>query len=126
MRKFLISAALLSAAAISAPAAAQYYGRGYDRGYGYNYDRGGEIQIGRELDRLHDRIDRSAYRGRLSPNETYRLQRHFDSLSRRFERYRYNGLSSREYYDLERRIANLHNRLQHERRDGYRYRAYGW
>ena len=124
MRKFLIPAALLSAAGLSAPASAQY---GYnDRGYGYDfrYDRDAERRIERDLNRVHDRIDRAAERGELSRREAFRLQRQFDGIARRYSRYRYNGLSGREFFDIERRIRALEARLEYERRDGYRSRGY--
>ena len=139
MRKFFISAALLSAAAVAAPASAQYgydggyyrdYRGGYDRDYrGYDrhyrgYDRNAEFQIERELERLHHRLDRSAERGLLSRGEVHSLTRQFDNLSRRFDSYRYNGLSGREYQDIQFRIANLSARLHEDRRDGRRYSRY--
>lgn len=133
MRKFLITAACLSIAAAAAPAAAQYdYGR-YDRGYGYDdygrYDRGygrGSAQVGRQLERLHDRIDRAADRGQLSRGEAFRLQRQFDHISRRYTAYRRNGLSNWEYQDLQRRIDDLRARLQFERQDDRYDRNYRW
>ncbi len=117
MRKLLFSMAILSTVA-AAPAAAQYrYDRSYDR-YGSNYDEFGERQIERELQRLHDRIDRSAERGFLSRIEAMRLQRQFDDVENRFFDYRRNGLSRFEHDDLQRRIDNLSYRFRDERRDG--------
>ena len=117
MRKFLISAAVLAAAAAAGPAAAQW--GNYDRGYGYS--RQAEQQIERRLDQLHHRIDRAADRGRLSRGEAISLQRQFDSLVRRYESHRRNGLSPSEAADMDRRIEQLRSRLEHERRDGRRW-----
>ncbi len=118
MRKLLISMTILSTVVAAAPAAAQYgYGRSDDR-YGYNYGDSGERQIERELQRLHDRIDRSAERGSLSRSEAIRLQRQFDDVENRFFGYRRNGLSRFEYDDLQRRIDGLSYRFREERRDG--------
>ena len=133
MRKFLITAAILSVAAAATPAAAQYdYGR-YDRGYGQRdydrYDRGygrGGVQIERQLERLHDRIDRAADRGRLSRGEAFRLQHQFDNISRRYTVYRRDGLSNWEYQDLQRRIDDLRSRFQFERQDDRYGRDYRW
>ena len=131
MRKFLITATFLSLAAVATPAAAQYdYGR-YDRGYGQDdygrHDRGhgrGGAQIDRQLERLHDRIDRAADRGRLSRGEAFRLQRQFDNISRRYSEYRRDGLSNWEYQDVQRRIDDLRARLQFDRQDGRYDRDY--
>ncbi len=133
MRKFLITAAFLSFAAAATPAAAQYnYGR-YDRGYSQDdygrYGRGygrGDAQIERQLERLHDRIDRAADRGRLSRSEAFRLQRQFDNISRRYSNYRRDGLSNWEYQDLQRRIDDLRARFQYERQDDRYDRNYRW
>lgn len=111
MRKFLISAALLSAAAVTAPAAAQY--RDYDRGSDY---RGGQ-SIERQLDQIEDRIRRAEDRDRISRGEANRLLRQADQIDRLYDRYRRNGLTRWEHQDLQNRIHNLRQRLQFERRD---------
>ncbi len=117
MRKLLISMAVLSTVVAAAPASAQYrYDRSFDR-YGYDYDQYGERQVERELQRLHDRIDRSAERGLLSRSEAIRLQRQFDDVENRFFDYRRNGLSRFEHDDLQRRIDILNYRFRNERRD---------
>ena len=111
MRKFLISAALLSAAAVTAPAAAQY--RDYDRGSDY----GGGQGIERQLDQITDRIRRAEDRDRISRSEANRLLRQAEQIDRLYDRYRRNGINQREHYDLQNRIQNLRQRLQFERRE---------
>ena len=111
MRKFLISAALLSAAAVTAPASAQY--RDYDRGSDY---RGGQ-GIERQLDQIEDRIRRAEDRDRISRGEANRLLRQAEQIDRLYDRYRRNGLTRWEHQDLQNRIHNLRQRLQFERRE---------
>jgi len=111
MRKFMISAALLSAAAVTAPAAAQY--RDYDRGSDY---RGGQ-SVERQLEQIEDRIRRAEDRDRISRGEANRLLRQADQIDRLYDRYRRNGLTRWEHQDLQNRIHNLRQRLQFERRD---------
>lgn len=119
MRKLLISAALLSAAAIAAPASAQYqdYGRGY--GYGYN-NRGGQ-HIQRQLDQIVDRIRRAGDRGSISRREENRLLRFADQIDRLHDRYRRNGLTQWEHRDLQNRIQNLRQRFRFARQDDRRW-----
>ena len=136
MRKFLISAVLVSAAAVAAPASAQYYdynrgynqgynqGYGYDEGSGYNqgYGRGGNVE--QQLDQIQNRIRRAAERGRISRSEANRLFRQADQIDRLYDRYRYNGLSQREVQDIQYRIQNLRQRLQYERQEDRYDRRY--
>jgi hypothetical protein len=126
MRNILISAALISAAAVAAPASAQYYpGRdyGYDRGYDY---QGQDIRA--RIHQLHDRIHRATQRGAISRREAFRLNREIDRLERLYQRYSYNGLNRREHFDLQQRIQNVRAQLREDRRDGRwddRYDRYG-
>jgi hypothetical protein len=118
MRKFLISAALLSVAAAAAPAAAQDYGRYGDRyGYGDRYDRGGR-QIERQLGQIVERIDRAYQRRLISSNEARRLRNQANDIDRLYDRYSRNGLDWREQQDLQYRIQNLRQRLRWERQEG--------
>jgi hypothetical protein len=119
MRKILISAALVSAVAMAAPAAAQYrdYNRGNDRNYGYNQGR----NIEREIDQIKQRIDQAARRGTISRSEANRLFRRADQLDRLADRYRRNGLSPREHDELQRRVQDLRQQLRFERRDDRRW-----
>jgi hypothetical protein len=113
MRKFLISAALISAAAISVPAAAQYQD---GRGYGYN-NRGGQ-GVERQVQQLHERIDNMYQRRLLSDREVQSLHRDAENIRRRSYDYARNGLTRREHADLQDRIHRLRDRIQRERFEG--------
>jgi Skp family chaperone for outer membrane proteins len=112
MRKFLISAALLSVAAAATPASAQRY---YDD---YRHDYRGGQQIERQLDNIFQRIDRAYQRRLLSSKEARRLRDRAQDVGNRYARYRRDGLSPSEHHDLQRRIQDLRSRLQDERREG--------
>ena len=116
MRKFLISAALVTAAAASVPASAQYGGYdGYGRqGYGYNH--GGQIQ--QQLAQIADRIERARERRLISRNEARQLIDQVERIDDRYDDYRRNGLSRGEHQDLQQRIHNLRQRLRWELREG--------
>ena len=118
MRKFLISAALLTATvAVATPAAAQYGGPGYGRGHGNGYGefRGGGIQ--RELGEIRQQIRIGFERGALTRNEAARLTRDTDRIDERLRRKSWDGLSFREREDLQRRVQQLRQRLRFERSD---------
>jgi len=119
MRKFLISAALLSVAAAATPAAAQYYPQGY--GYGYQQPR--EQRIDMQLASLHQRIDRAYQRRLISGNEARRLHRQVQQVDRLEDRYSRNGLSRWEAQDLRNRVQYLRQNLRFERQEG-RYERY--
>jgi hypothetical protein len=119
MRKFLISAALMSAAAVTAaPAQAQYRGPGA----GYGEFRGGGIQ--RELAEIRQQIRIGAERGMLSRGEAIRLSRDADRIDERLRRKAWDGLSFREREDLQRRVQQLRERLRFERFDNRRDRRW--
>ena len=106
MRKFLISAMLLSTVAVATPAAAQY-NRGHQ---GQNIER--------QLDQLEQRIDQLRDRRLISNNEARRLSRQAEQIDRLHDRYRRNGLTQREHWDLHNRDQNLRHQGQAERREG--------
>lgn len=110
MRKMLISAALVSAFALSAPAAAQ------PDQYRHGYGRGG-AQIERQLTQLVQRIRHAGDRDVISEREEGRLLRQAANIRQRLDRYRRNGLSVGERQDLQRRIQDLRQRLRSERRE---------
>ena len=113
MRKFLISAVLLTSFAAAAPAAAQYYpNRGYGNGYGQAQG------IERQLDQIKRQIDNLRDRRLISNNEAFRLSRQAEQIDRLHDRYRRNGLSQREHWDLQNRIQDLRQHLRSERREG--------
>jgi chromosome segregation ATPase len=111
MRKLLISAALLSAFAVSAPASAQ---RWDDRGYSQNQTRGFEQQ----LQQLRQRIDQMYQRRLLSNNEARKLQGRVNDIRERLYDYSRNGLTYRERDNIQHRIHELRDRIQNERREG--------
>jgi hypothetical protein len=127
MRKFLISAAILSVVAAATPAAAQYYPqRGYDRDYGYQnpgYQHAGEQRIDMQLANLHQRIDRAYQRRLISANEARRLHRQVEQVDRLEDRYSRNGLTRWEMQDLRNRVQYLRQNLRFERQEG-RYDRY--
>ncbi|MDB5692282.1 MAG: hypothetical protein JWO81_1345 [Alphaproteobacteria bacterium] len=120
MRKFLISATLLSAAAfsIATPAAAQYR----DPGAGYGEFRGGGIQ--RELAEIRQQIRLGFDRHMLSRGEAANLSRDADKIEQKLQRRAWDGLSFREREDLQRRVQQLRERLRFERFDNRRDRRW--
>ena len=126
MRKFLISAALLSSFAVAAPAAAQYrdsnrdYDRGYDRGYDRDYNGGyrSDDRIDHQIRQIEDRIRRAAQRRLISGREAHRLLRQADQIDRLEDHYSRNGLTQWEVRDLRNRVQNLRQQLRFERQDG--------
>jgi TolA-binding protein len=115
MRKFLLSAVILSSVATAAaPAAAQYnpQGRGYD--YGYNHGRG----IDQQLNNISQRIDRAFQRRLISSGEARRLQREVDQIARQRDRYARNGFTPWERQDIQNRIQNLRQQFRFERQEG--------
>jgi Spy/CpxP family protein refolding chaperone len=120
MRRFLISAVLLSAAAtaVASPAEAQYRGPGTGQGYGEF--RGGGIQ--RELAEIRQQIRLGFDRGMLSRGEAARLTQDADKIDERLHRRAWDGLSFREREDLQRRVQQLRERLRLDRCDNRRDR----
>lgn len=111
MRKFLVSAALISATIIAVPASAQW-GQN-QRGY----NNGGQ-GIERQLDQIEQQIDRARDRRIISNNEARRLSRQAEQIDRLHDRYRRNGLSQGEHHDLVNRIQHLRQQIRSERREG--------
>lgn len=108
MRKFLISAAVLSATlAAAAPVAAQNY-------------RGDNIK--QQLDQVEDRIERAQQRRTISQREAQQLDNRVDRLEELYNRYRRNGLTRNERQDLQQRIDTLRQQIRFERNDGNRHR----
>lgn len=140
MRKFLISAALASAALSAVPALAQDYGnrgndqrgdryeqRGdrYDRGDRENrgdWNRGGVDRraVGNLLAQLNEvdlRIQRSVQRGVISPREAFGLRRESNQVRQRLAFASRGGINGREFASLQVQVNRLQQRLQFERRD---------
>ena len=115
MRKFLVSVALATAALSAVPAAAQYHDRG-----GWDHrgpDHRAVTQLLRELDRVENRIERSARRAIISPREAFSLRRQANQIRNRLHRSGRNGLSGREYASLRVQVNRLEQRVREERRD---------
>ncbi|MFL6861798.1 MAG: hypothetical protein ACJ8DZ_02235 [Allosphingosinicella sp.] len=113
MRKFMISAALLSATAMAAPAAAQYAPRAP---YGQAAFRGGGLEA--QLREIDQRIAAGVQRGLLSRGEANRLSTDVRQLQVRVRGRAWNGLSFRERQNLEARIQGLRVRVDSELREG--------
>jgi membrane-bound lytic murein transglycosylase B len=113
MRKILISALVIGAAAGSAPASAQHYG-----GYGNRSDD----RIDYQINQIEDRIEQAARNGRISRGEARRLLRQAERIDRLEDRYSRNGLNRAELQELRQRVAQLRQQLRFERQDGRR----GW
>ena len=118
MRKFILSAVLLSSAFAAAPAAAQYrdYNRDYDRGYAYGHNQ--TRALDRQLMQIRQRIDSMYQRRLISPNEARNLSERAENLQRRLYDASRNGISPREHANLRYRIQELRQRLQRERFEG--------
>lgn len=114
MRKLIISAAMLSAFAMTAtPASAQ---RWDDRGHGYNQNQGRGFE--QQLQQLSQRIDNMYQRRLLSSNEGRKLQQRVLEIRHRLHDYSRNGLTYRERDNIQARIQDLRQRLQSERQEG--------
>ncbi|HEY0412196.1 MAG TPA: hypothetical protein VGD66_03535 [Allosphingosinicella sp.] len=121
MRKFLISALMVSSVIAVAPAAAQYGGGYGDRGRA-EWNRGGPSReaidgLLRDLDRAESRIDRSVERRIISRREAFGLQRNANRIRNRLGRSGRNGIDRREFAQLRIEVDQLEQRLRVERRD---------
>ena len=118
MRKFLISAAVATAALTAAvPAAAQYAPPIY--GNAYNYGQVRNLQV--RIDRLQYQIRNLDRRNILSNREAARMMDDSRDLERRLNRSGRNGLNRGEARAVEVRLANLEQRLFRDSRDGNRW-----
>ncbi len=113
MRKILISAALITAAAVAAPASAQYGNHGR-QGYGFNHG----AQIPQQLAQIADRIERARERRLISRNEARQLMNQVERIDDRYDDYRRGGLTRWEHQELQQRIHSLRQRLRWERQEG--------
>ena len=127
MRKFLISALVLSTVVGVAPAAAQHGGYHSDRGT-VAWNRGGPSrqainELLRDLNRAESRIERSVQRRIISQREAFGLRREANQIRVRLNRASRNGISGREFGSLRVQVNRLEQRLRIERRDrdGRRY-----
>ncbi len=121
MRKFLISAAIVTAVAATAPATAQrgeYYPR---HGYAHN-DYGRDIP--QQLGQLADRIERARDRRLISSGEARSLRKQLERIDDRYDDYRRGGLTRWEHQELQQRIQDLRQRVRYERQEGREDRRY--
>jgi hypothetical protein len=128
MRKFLISALVLSTVVGVAPAAAQH--GGYHDGNRGNvaWNRGGPSrqainELLRDLQRAENGIQRSVQRRVISQREAFGLRREANQIERRLNLAGRNGITGREFASLRVQVNRLQQRLRIERqdRDGRRY-----
>ncbi len=132
MRKFLISALVLSTVVGVAPAAANHGGYHSDRGHGQHagWNRGGPSrqainELIRDLRRAENGIQRSVQRRIISRREAAGLRREANQIERRLHLASRNGINGREFASLRTQVNRLEQRLRMERRDrdGRRYSA---
>lgn len=142
MKKLMTALLAVSALAAAAPAVAQDYSRGSDRGYDRGYDRGddrgydrgddrrgdnhdgrygyGRDNLRQEYDRLAQRIQRAQRNRTISYREADRLNQQLRMLRMTDRQYRMSGggLNRRERMDLDQRVNRLERQIRWERRDG--------
>ena len=128
MRKFLISALVLSTVVGVAPAAANHGGYHAPRGNTATWNRGGPSrqainELLRDLRRAESGIQRSVQRRVISQREANGLAREANQIERRLSLASRNGISGREFGALRVQVNRLQQRLRIERqdRDGRRY-----
>ncbi len=129
MRKFLISALVLSTVVGVAPAAANHGGYHSDRDRGHvGWNRGGPSrqainELLRDLRRAENGIQRSVQRRVISQREANGLRRQANQIERRLNLASRNGITGREFASLRVQVNRLQQRLRIERqdRDGRRY-----
>ena len=104
MRKFLISALVLSTVVGVAPAAANHGGYHGDRGHGQHagWNRGGPSrqainELIRDLNRVESRIERSVQRRIISQREGFSLRREANQIERQLQRASRNGINGRHF-----------------------------
>jgi hypothetical protein len=118
MRKFFISVALITTAAVATPAAAQYQNQHRHSSWPAQQHRNLERQFIRDLDKLVERIDRAQDRRQIAPRTAHQLRRDAAQLRDRFYRASMDrrGLSPREFGDLRQRFDRLDQRFEYARR----------
>lgn len=122
MRKFLISALLLSTVVGVAPAAAQHGGGMHgDRG-NVGWNRGGPSrqainELLRDLRRAENQIERSVQRRIISRREAVGLRRDAQRIEVRLNQASRNGINGREFAQLRVQVNRLEQRVRIERRD---------
>ncbi|WP_155264245.1 hypothetical protein [Sphingomonas segetis] len=130
MRKLLISTvAAVSALAVAAPAAAQYYPNravpAYGYGYGYNQGTVRALQV--RVNRIQQDLRRLAQYRMISRGEYYNRQQDAREIERRLRRDLRDGrgFNAREFAQTQQRIARLEYKISRDVRDGRHY-AFRW
>ena len=120
MHKFLITvAAAASALAIAAPAAAQYYPAPQrQHGNAYGYHNNGAQQIVYRIDQFRRDVWQFNREGRLSRNETNRIDQQLMRIRNDAFNAGRNGISSRENRSFDQRLDRLRAQMRAEMRDG--------
>ena len=123
MRKFIIPAIVLAAAASAAlPAAAQSHGPSHGQSHQarppvHQAGYGNWQSINARQANLDRRIDQGVRTGQLSRREATRLRGEFNGLLRLEANYRRGGLTAWERTDLDRRFDRLSAQVRNERHD---------
>ena len=126
MRKFLVSAALVTATFVAAAPASAQWQRPVSQGNAYGYDNQGQARrLEVRVDQIRRQISQLDRRNILSNREARQLSEDARDLDRRINALARNGFSGRDRYDVERRIARLEQRLQRDVNDGRGRNGYG-
>lgn len=125
MRKFIISAALVTATlAAAAPVSAQW-ARPVPQGNAYGYNNYGQVRrLEVRVQQIRRQIQRLDRRNILSDREARRLSDEARELDQRINMLARNGFNNRDRFEVERRLARLEQRLQRDVNDGRRHNGY--
>ena len=127
MRKFLISAALVSATIVAAAPASAQWARPVPQGNAYGYNNQGQVRrLEVRVDQIRRQIERLDRRNIISDREARRLAEDARDLDRRINMLARNGFNNRDRYEVERRLARLEQRLQRDVNDGRNGSGYGY
>jgi hypothetical protein len=126
MRKFLISAAVATAAlATAVPAAAQWAPQ-YGNAYGYNNNYGQVRALQARINNAERQIQQLDRRDAISNREARDLMNDARAVERRLYETSRGGLSYGETRAVEQRVARIEQRLSRVAYNGNRYGAYGY
>ena len=107
MRKFVLSAALITAGLMTVPASAQ----------AWRIQPSIQRQIQGDIDQLQTQIQRAAQRRTISPREATSLRRTALNVQQTYRRFNRGGLNRVEVTELENRINTVRQQLRLDRRD---------
>jgi hypothetical protein len=120
MKLLFLTMTAVSAAAMAAPAAAQYYPsqNNYPPPGNYPYDTRADMRtdfdarFDQRLDRLEERLEAGIDAGAIDRREARSLRLQIRSLTRLERRYAYDGFSQQEQMDLMQRLRSLRQDLR--------------